>query len=153
MDLVRIRAELAAALADSGVNVYDHDPDETEFPAAWFGFPEPIQYDRTFANGVQLEGELFLVVDRLEGRYAELRLAAAVSLVDTRESIEALTESGDAAGIWLPPIKPLLEAHDANGAWQSLHVHEVADQGAYDVGSQLGLGVVFRFKLGVRPTT
>jgi hypothetical protein len=102
------------------------------------------------ARGVQLEGEVFVVVDRNESKYSQLRLAAACSLVDTSVSIALATEGGNPGPIFLPPLKPRLEAHDPNGAWHSLHVYEIDGLGSYDVGATRGIGCILKFRMSVR---
>lgn len=166
MDLVKIRTEFAKALAPAGVYLGDDpdagvfvaedgEPDEVELPVAFVGFPNNINFDQNLRGGTIVEFEVFLLVDRAEAPYAQLRLASAASLVDTRASIEAVTESGSADGIYIPAVKPLLENHDPDGAWKSLHITDISGYGSYDVGAIRGLGVVFSGRLSTPgiPTT
>lgn len=161
MDLVKIRTEVGKALAPAGVYLGDDstagifvetdEPDSLELPVAFLGFPNSIVFDQNYRGGVRLEFEIFLIVDRAESKYAQLRLASAVSTVDTAASIEAVTESGDADGIYIPSIKQLLEAHNPDGAWTSISVDSIDGYGAYDVGTLRGLGVTFSGRIGCTP--
>lgn len=153
MDLVQIHLQLAEALAGAGVIVYDHPADSMELPAAFLGFPRPIEFDKSYAGGVSLEGEVFVLVARAEARDATLSLASACSTTDASSSVAAAIESGDPTGIVIAPIKPLIEGHDPGGAWKSIHVYEIDGYGAYDVGAVKGLGAVFRYRLSVNGAT
>lgn len=149
MNLVAICAEIADALATIGITAYDHTPEHAELPAAFVGMPDNIQYTQTMGGQVSLTVPLLVIVDDVENRYAQLRLKAALSTEDTRDTIEGLIESGDADGIWIGPIKPTLEAWPET-AWSSLAVLEATDYGSYEIAGHTGLGVVLPLSIQSR---
>jgi hypothetical protein len=147
VNVVAIRAEMAEALAGIGITTYDHTPDTAELPAAFIGFPDSVAYNstasnRNFRGGYELDIPVLVIVDDMESRFAQMRLAAAISTVDTTDTIEGLTESGSADGIVIQPVKNALEAHSTD-AWHELVVGEATDFGSYEIAGVTGLGVVF----------
>lgn len=138
MNLVAIRHEIGVALAGIGFVVYDHVPDGIELPCAFPGFPDPIDYHpaagtATYAGGVEIEVPLLLAVDRSESQWAQMRLAAACSTVDTRDTLEGiLSVPEDVDRLWLGPVKPTLEAHSTD-AWQSIRIRNGGGYGTTEL--------------------
>lgn len=145
MNLVAIRTDVKAALAGIGIEMYDHEPEKAELPAAFPGFPTPISYDSDYDGGVTLEMSILVLVGGTENRYSQLRLAAVVSTEDTMDALEGAVEAG-ADELWIGPLKPALENY-ASPAWTSLRVSEATDYGSYEIAGVDGLGVVFNLTI------
>src|SRR5690606_23325971 len=117
---------------------YDHVPDKVDLPAAFPGFPDPIDYhppagQATYGGGVLLEFPILLAVDRSDSKWAQMRLAAACSTVDTRDTLEGIIDvAGDVDRVWLGPVKPTLEAHETD-AWQSCRIRNAGGYGTTDI--------------------
>lgn len=108
MNIANVMDQLGAAVDTiAGVRVFPYWADKVTPPAAVVGWPEPLQYDSTFARGA----------DR-----ATFPITLIVGKVDVRSARNDLSRFLDGSGA--ASVKAAVDGH-VTAAWQSVRVQSV----------------------------